>query len=196
MKQFIYIILVIFIFYSCNQKIKNTERQRALGKDCNSIENIIGVVTLDEDNYRFGKKIFLYDKSKNLTDTIALKEEYQIFVLKCLKDDQKNYTVLYNNQIKYIPINDSLVKFKTWNNHFKEDVFSIDFNFEENPIRNSINGESLKIKKSNNYRISPIEIKGSWIKVKYEDFNNDKVTNGWVEWKNEKCILIEIFYFA
>ncbi|MEW7289323.1 hypothetical protein [Aquimarina sp. 2304DJ70-9] len=205
MRIVIILITASFLIYSCKEvKSKNEVIEKVNAevidlKDpsyCNDIENTIGIVIVNKENFKDGDKLNILNEDLSVFKTSEMNEEYEISSYKCLSVNDSIYSITTEGGTKYIRKNDHLVSLQKWDEHLLNSIFSIGVDVEDNPIRETIKGKPILSKKSNNHRISPIEIKGDWMKVKHQDFNTEKTTEGWIKWRNEKCLVVEIFYFA
>jgi hypothetical protein len=205
MKKIIILITASFFIYSCKEvKSKNEIKENIKAevidlKDpsyCSDIENTIGIVVVNKEDFKDGDKFNILNKDLSVFKTSNMNEEYEISSYKCLSVNDSTYSIIVEGDTKYILKNDHLVSLQKWDEHLLNSIFSIGLDVEENPIRETIKGKPILSEKSNNHRIFPIEIKGEWMKVKHQDFNTEKTTEGWIKWRNEKCLFIEIFYFA
>lgn len=202
MKNYAILVLLTLFTYSCNKSKKNQIEEKAqaiIVKDpsyCDNIESTTGVLVINMEEINEEDKIEILEKDSSIFKTLTATYEKEKLSYKCLNVNDNLYTILINDQIKYLPNDDRLINLQTWEEHLLKNVFSIGFDIQENPIRESVKGKPILLKKSNNYRIFPIEISEHWMKVKYQDFNNEEITVGWIKWRNEKCLFIEIFYFA
>ncbi len=98
----------------------------------------------------------------------------------------------------YIEKNDNKLKFETWANHTTS-VFSIEFNYEINPLKSDpdISASNILLSKSiyGGFIFHPKTIKGDWLKVEWEDDNN-KIQKGWIKWRENGNLIIDLIYFA
>ena len=76
------------------------------------------------------------------------------------------------------------------------DIFSINFNTNENPIRDKKTNKIILNQKSNNYKITVLKINGYLMKIKYTDYNKEESIEGWIKWRDENCIFIETLFLA
>ena len=100
-----------------------------------------------------------------------------------------------DNKKKFISSN-NLSSFKTWNDFLLNDIFSINFNANENPIRDKKTNKIILNQKSNNYKITVLKINGYLMKIKYTDYNKAESIEGWIKWRDENCIFIETLFLA
>ncbi len=206
MKNILIFITTSFLIYSCkevkdnNFKIEKTNIEVTTLKDpsyCNNIENTIGIVVVNKESLKDEDQLNILNEDLSTFRKISnANGEYQISSFKCLSVNDSIYSVLIEGETKYILRDKELLHLQKWDEHVLNNIFSIGIDLEENPIREIIEGKPILSKTSNNYRIFPVKIKGNWMKVKYQDYNNERIIEGWVKWRNEKCIFVEIFYFA
>lgn len=88
------------------------------------------------------------------------------------------------------------MKFETWEKYILQ-VFAVGFDTKENPLLTSPQSE---IKKSvePNTTFFPVEVKGEWLKVKWDKSTetrkeNNKQDTGWLRWKKDGKLFIELF---
>lgn len=144
--------------------------------------------------------------------------EYGIMHFVCLDKTKKSFKVLVNySDIKYLP-NTEHYKFKSWNDYI---IHSFGIRRLHNkaggiqsylPLRKEPNEKSDTLAIPKGYEMfCPLEIKGDWIKVKYDCFYNqesnphegepchgyiDECNNpltGWLRWRQDNKLLIDIF---
>lgn len=144
--------------------------------------------------------------------------DYGIMYFVCLGKTQKAFKILVNfSDIKYLP-NTADYKFESWNDHIIQSfgirrlTNKLGATLSNYPLRKEQNEESDTLTVPEGYEMfCPIEMKGDWIKVKYDCFYNkesnphegepchghiDKCKNsliGWLRWREDNKLLIEIF---
>lgn len=158
-----------------------------------NVEGVIGVITVSE-SYEFGDTIKIYDTNQKLLTTIIRIDESQIIVLKCLDRNESHYRVkLDNGDIGYISLSSKKVIFQTWEEHILS-LFAVGFDEKKNPLRKepSLDAEMLYYDQDEFYH--PNQIKGEWLQIKYGLESNWKY--GWIKWKNEDNLIIELYSFA
>ena len=198
------LILVIYLFFCSCKEIKKPDNVTndvaaiSISKPiyCDTIKNSIGVIYINNENFKKGEQITILNEDRSKFKDWGATEEYQILTFKCYSSKDNLYSILFDDEIKFIKKEDDKIEFLSWEEHILKNVFSVGFDFSENPIRESINGKSLISKKSNNYRISVVQIEKEWMKVKYQNYNDESTTEGWIKWRDEECLFIELFYFA
>ena len=117
---------------------------------------------------------------------------------------QKEFSILKDRNIILLDgvelsIQKDAMNFKTvnWTEYLQKEIFSIDFNIQDNPIRKNKNGLPISnIQKGNNYLVKVIQLENDWIKIRYENLNTKQRTEGWIKWRENNCLLIDIFQIA
>jgi hypothetical protein len=158
------------------------------------------------------------DESKINICSKFFKPDYGIMHFVCISKSEKAYKVLVNfSDIKYLPKTKNY-DFKTWDEYISQSfgirrltndngVISKNYTLR---IKPEDNAHSLAIPKGHEL-FCPMEIKGDWIKVRYDCFYNDKNNShegepcysyidkcknpltGWLRWRQENQLLIDIF---
>ena len=112
-----------------------------------------------------------------------------------LKD---RFTVYVKSQKKYISAKEvkGFAKFQTWN-VFLKNVF-IKANNQSAVYTDTVRLQ--KIPKSENYSYTVKKILGDWIFVEClktcEECPKGKNLLGWIRWKRDKVLLVDLFYFC
>lgn len=144
------------------------------------------------------------------------KPDYGIMHFVCIEKTEKAYKVLINySEFKYLPRTTNY-NLKTWEEYIMQSFgirrLSVDNVSVGSKIRIEPNdkADTLTIPKGHEM-FCPMEIKGDWVKVKYDCFYNDennpnegepchnfiyKCENpltGWLRWREQKRLLIDIF---
>lgn len=161
-----------------------------------NIEKSVGMLVIDFENFKNDEIKILNNDSTvyGVIDQSNISKYRRSFY--CISENEKEYLIDIEGKQKTVPKNDELLSLVSLEDFFRNNIFSVNFNFEENPIRDSINGSPIINKKSNNYRLSVLDIKGFWMKVKYEEFNSGTSTEGWILWRDKSCAFIEYFHFG
>lgn len=119
-----------------------------------------------------------------------------VLALKCVGEDANNYEVIVNEQkglTKFVKKDDPTLQLETWENHIVK-RFAVDFIKEVNPLRETPEGVTKITNLPSGTTFHPVEIEGDWLKVRWGDSPADKNVNiGWVRWKENDVILIELF---
>ena len=205
MKNTVILISICFFFYTCKEvKSENKIEEKANTKEvalknpsyCNNIENTIGILFVNNESFSKNDELEILNEDLSTFKTWKAKEEREILSFRCFGKKDSIYSILMDNETKFVLRDDRLINLQSWEEHLLNNIFAIGFDVQENPIRDSVKGTPILSEKSNNYRVFPLEIEGDWMKVKHQDYNADKITEGWIKWRNEKCLFVEIFYFA
>lgn len=196
------------------------QEQQVVESDKTSINNAKGLITLSN---KYGKKDFVriynedgslwheftyyYDDSDGKFEyenenfePFAFHPDYFKLALKCVGEDKSRYEVIVNEETglrKFVKKDDLILKFETWEDHVKG-VFAVSFNWEENPLREAPEGKIKVNRLSKGVTFHPVKIEGDWLKVRWDEANKAKndVGYGWVKWKENNKILVELFYFS
>jgi hypothetical protein len=188
-------------------------------RDVASIKNTKGLITLSD---KYGKNDFIrfynedgslwyeftyyYDDSDGKFEyenenfrAFAFHIEYFVLALKCVGEDKNRYEVMVNEETglkKFVRKDDPTLKFKTWEQHILK-LFAVGFNREENPLREMPEGKVKTIELPKEVFFHPVEIKGERLKVSWDvTKHGDNAGSGWIKWKADEKLLIELFYFA
>lgn len=129
--------------------------------------------------------------------------DYFVLALKCVGARAGRFEVVVNEETgmkKYVRADDPVLQFQTWEEHIPQ-VFAVGFNQKDNPVLDGPGRRAKSINLPNGTIFHPVKVEGEWLKVRRggaeqtEDKNlNDNV--GWIKWKKDGLLLIELFYFA
>ncbi|MCQ0112608.1 hypothetical protein [Zhouia amylolytica] len=145
------------------------------------------------------------------------KSDYGIAEFVVIDSTSNSYKILTNNdEIKYIPKTIDYV-FWSWEEYLTES-FGIrrkrdDINIKNQPIKSSpdLNSSTIQLPDERYELLCVLAVKDDWIKIKYDCFyNKDNNQNegmpcstyisectdsaiGWLKWKNDNKLLIDIF---
>lgn len=133
----------------------------------------------------------------------AYHPDYFLLALKCVGKSEHRFEVVVNEETglkKYVQADDQSLKFETWEEHIPK-VFAVDFNRTDNPVLETPEGRVKSIDFPKGVTFHPVEVKGEWLKIRWADTERtaNKKTQadfGWVRWKRDEAILIELFYFS
>lgn len=149
----------------------------------------------DKHNYKEGdiKKLFHWN---NEFDPYTFSFDYALAMFICIGIEGDRYKVIVNKKTgleKYIK-KDHFWILRNWQNHILKSVCSIDFDSKTNPLKNALkeNSQSIPIKANIDPAISPLMIKGDWLKIKYTENDIDKT--GWIKWRKGNKIIISLYY--
>jgi hypothetical protein len=97
---------------------------------------------------------------------------------------------------KFVKKSDSTLKFQTWEDHITK-AFAIDFNRDENPLLEMPKGKTKVVELPKEVTFHPVKMEGEWLKVSWDVAKHgDNAGSGWIKWKTDGKLLIELFYFA
>lgn len=185
--------------------------------DIDSIKNTKGLIVLsnrygkndfirfyNEDGSLWYEFTFYYDDSDGKFEyenenfaPFSFHPDYFSLALRCVGEDESRFEVIVNEETglkKFVRKADKTLKFETLENHILK-TFAIDFNRTENPLRKIPEGEIKVVDLPKEITFHPVEVKGEWLKVRWDNTKKD-TDFGWIKWKENDKILIELFYFA
>ena len=185
-----------------------------------SIMDAKGVVVLS-NNYHKGDLVRFYNEDGSLwyeftfyyDDTdgkfefenenfapFAFHPDYFVLALKCVGQYRDRYEVIVNERTglrKFVEKGDPSIRFETWEEHIQK-VFAVGFKLEKNPIREVPEGIEKNVSLPEGTTFYPVEVKEKWLKVRWDDPQNQgkNGASGWVKWRDSDRILIELYYFS
>lgn len=76
-------------------------------------------------------------------------------------------------------------------------VFAVDFDRDRNPVLEVPDG-NIKGVLPNDAIFHPIEIKGAWLKIRWDGSKGSGLNtrSGWIKWKENEEILLELSYMS
>lgn len=205
---------------SKNTTNKIVQKEKNCGYN-NEVSNLgIGLIIAPEEFEVYNDSLLInkYGKWNMYEDDINLcpkffKPDYGIIQFVCIKETEKSYQILINfSDVKFLP-KSKKYNFITWESYItqsfgvKRNMSNIKNSLKINPNKNSNN---IEIPKGQEL-FCPIEIKGDWLRVTYDCFYNNQdnkyegehcknyIENcqnpitGWLKWKKENNLLIDIF---
>jgi hypothetical protein len=129
----------------------------------------------------------------------AFHPDHFLLSVRCVGEDKDRYQVIVNEETglkKYVSKNEKNLMLESFGKHLLK-TFSIDLEKEKNKIFETRNGKELKLDFEKIDRFEAVEVKGDWLKVKWElPDRKEEYKSGWVRWKENEIILIDWFYFA
>ncbi|MBI9039710.1 MAG: hypothetical protein JEY97_16390 [Bacteroidales bacterium] len=121
--------------------------------------------------------------------------EYDMMHFDCKGVKNEKYLIIVNDSIKQIDASSPFVVFQTIQEHILSSYISL---LKNSPLRISNSDTSSIIDNYLDYWYIPIKIKDDWLKVKCfkdcEGCPESGVFEGWVRWRNDGELLIELFY--
>ena len=191
----------------------------------NSLGNAIGVITLNtktdtktrrlqffnEDGSLWYEFSFYDEDANNQLDPkkvgfepFSFHADYFVLALRCLRKDARRFEVVVNETTrltKFIRRHDNNFSFQTWQEHILA-LFAVGFDPSNNPLRRGPGNHIRTIRLPfNDVTFHPVQIRGDWLKVKWNVSEESaskvrKVGYGWVKWKQNSQLLVELFYFS
>ncbi len=202
-----------------NKSLSNNIKEELQVKqaDIDSIKNTKGLIVLsnrygkndfirfyNEDGSLWYEFTFYYDDSDGKFEyenenfaPFSFHQDYFVLALRCVGEDNSHFEVIVNEETglkKFVRKADKTLKFETLEKHILKS-FAIDFNRTENPLRKIPEGEIKVVDLPKEITFHPVEVKGEWLKVRWDNTKKD-TDFGWIKWKENDKILIELFYFA
>jgi len=186
------------------------------------IKNTKGVVVLgqfkrgdfvkfyNQDETLWYEFTFFYDDSDGKFEyarddfrPFAFHQDYFLLVLKCTEINDKFFEVVVNEETglrKYVRANDPVFKFESWQELVLRS-FAVDFEKKTNPILEAPAGELRGGFFPKDITLRPIEIRGDWLRIEWQTdpgprSRSTKNATGWVRWKEDGNLLIELYFFA
>jgi len=213
------IILVFLLFTNCVDKThkESSKVNTALKKINDSlikINNSVGVLTLsdkysekdtikiyNEDGTLWYKFSYFYDDSDGEYDyynkdfsPLAFHPDYFLLALNVSKIEKNRYEVVVNKNTqlkKYINKEESFLEYENWKEHVLN-VYAVDFDSEQNPLRKKPNIKATQISYISDNLYQPKRIEGNWLQVTWKE--KRKTYFGWIIWKEDHKLLIELLY--
>ncbi|KGO80730.1 hypothetical protein Q763_09320 [Flavobacterium beibuense F44-8] len=158
----------------------------------NTLNNAKGVATVN-DNFVFGDTITLLKENGEISSQFIFNDENNIHTFKCISTDSLYYKVEYNNETLYLKKSDKFT-FEPWEIHVLKVPF-IGFDYSKNSIHEYPNDDSKTISFDPDTFYSPVQLAGKWMQIVWADSNNNN-KYGWIKWKENDKLIIELFYFA
>ncbi len=152
------------------------------------------IVTINDNDYDIINEEHLY---KNFIEVESFFPEYGLFILKANKQTDGFYEIQINNENGFIDGNkySDILIFK------KQEQFVLDgypYLTKKTPLRKNPDDNAEIIPNYFDYTYLSVEIKGDWLKVKDDkdcypgEEPSEKDIIGWVRWKKESEIIIDI----
>jgi hypothetical protein len=189
-----------------------------------SIENAIGVIALNKKTYNRERRIQIFNDDGSLWyefsfydadpdrqvgqanadfQPFAFHPDYFVLALKCVGKDATRFKVVVNETTglaKFIRRSDQALKFQTWREHIL-DLFAVGFDPSKNPLRIAPTERAKAIRLRADVIYHPLQMNGRWLKVSWsisgeQNDKGKKISYGWVKWKENNRLLLDLFYFS
>jgi hypothetical protein len=130
----------------------------------------------------------------------AFHQDYFLLALRLAGEDKNRYEVIVNEETglrKFVKKSDPALKFETWEDHILK-VFAVEFDPRENALRDGPGGNVKNPNLPQDATFRPVQISGEWLKVRWDRSEQPKkdVESGWVRWRDNSQILVDLFYFS
>ena len=130
----------------------------------------------------------------------AFHPDYFSLALKCIAEDKSRYEVIVNEETglkKFVKKDDSTLKFESWDDHIKG-AFAVKFKEVQKSLRESPGGRVKNVNLPEDATFHPVQVNGEWLQVRWDGRNSKKqdAGSGWIRWRNDNQLLVELFYFA
>lgn len=186
-----------------------------------NIQNSLGVVVRSKnygeqdfikiynaDDSLWYKFTFYYDDKKgpfpsqnNNFQPFAFHPDYFLLALKCVGKTKNRYEVIVNEETglkKYVHSSDASLSFETWGQHIQK-VFSVDITRSKSPLLKTKQGARINLPKD--AFLHPVKVEDDWLMVKWVSRERTRAKKeqyafGWVKWRDQKRLLIELAYIA
>ena len=173
-----------------------------------SIENTIGLLVANVGN-KVSQPLSILNKDGSLWNQVAFEgnqksklaslipfakdEDTYLLAFRCLRKADGYYQVIVDENkkvIKYVKVNDEFFIFQTWQNYITG-CFSVDFDPNNNPIKSGLSVDTKVISYDSDEFYLPVKIQGDWLQIKWGTENN--WSYGWIQWKKNGALIIELF---
>jgi hypothetical protein len=185
-------------------KVPSFSKEAGLGY---SIRNSKGVIVLVAG--KTAKRLIIYDQSGNIWTVFSFKGSLSSNLSKmqplakdtntyrlafnCIGITDKYYKVIVNENsrdVKYIKVQNASFQLKTWQEYILT-CFSVDFDFQHNPLKTRASDNAKEIFYNKDGIYHPIKFQGDWVKLKWGDETNWHY--GWVRWRKNDALILEVF---
>ncbi len=122
---------------------------------------------------------------------LQLKDDYLEFAPLRVSGNKDGFLVVPFDKQKILLFeeSDTTLVFRNWSEHITSSVSGIGFNPKKNPIRERPTKKSKKVEYIHDTFYIPVRIEGDWLLIKEYDREY-----GWIMWRNEDLLLIDLFY--
>ena len=146
------------------------------------------IITIKSQN--LNKRLNEYTYTPKYIVPVFFKPDYNIFYIVCLDNQKEYYKVLSANGEEYL-VSKAQTKFISWEEFLKSTTGISNLDWSENPLRKEPFEKSKIITlKDTDATFNVIRVKKDWIEIQSDNNTNQK---GWIQWKKENRLLIEIY---
>lgn len=197
------------------------EPEKVHQPDIYDISNSLGLLHLIDEPSRKNEPIKIYNEDGSLwyefkitDDEVAQKAFEQnedlrpfrfdlddfFFYFNRIGENDRYYQVIVNEDTglkKFVRKDDPKFKAETWQQYILN-CNSVGFDPQQNPLRETPDGQFVSGEVSEKLIFSPKEIKGDWLKVSWtnSDDPKEKPKFGWIRWRQDKKIVVDFFETA
>lgn len=118
-----------------------------------------------------------------------------VIVIDANKINNKYFEIFINGEWKFIK--STTLKYKNWESFLKQTFIKLSVN-NRIYIKKNLNSKELIYPNDISFKV--LKVRGDWIKVECNDIceecNSPKKIRGWVKWKSDKILLINIVYIC
>ena len=122
--------------------------------------------------------------------------DYFTLGLICVGEDKDRYEVVVNNELgirKFVKKDDRSLELQTWEQHVSE-AFAVRFDFGTNPVYAEPSKAAKRLSLPADDTFHPVQVTGEWLKIRWAD--ESTTGSGWIKWRENDRLLIELYYFA
>lgn len=146
------------------------------------------IITIKSQN--LNKSLNEYTYTPKYIVPVFFKPDYNIFYIVCLDNQKEYYKVLSANGEEYL-VSKAQTKFISWEEFLKNTTGISNLDWSENLLRKEPFEKSKIITlKDTDATFNVIRVKKDWIEIQSDNNTNQK---GWIQWKKENRLLIEIY---
>lgn len=139
----------------------------------------------------------------------AFHPDYLLLAMRVVGQTGTSYEVVVNEETglrKFVRKDDKSLEYETFEKHIVS-TYAVDFDEKANPVLSEPYGEAETIDYSKIGLFRASEVEGDWVLVTWEvqappSGSNSNAApdaqrrSGWVRWRNERKMIIDLYYFA
>ena len=164
-----------------------------------SVDSIFTLIDVENSSF---SEISFQGVTQNGLSPFAYHSDYDLLVFRCVQRKDGFFQVIVNESTrstKLLPDSLAMFKFYTWEQHILSDVAFITFNHADNPVRSGPYESSARFDSQSvtfgDHFYQPMAIRGKWLQVRWEG-EGKSWNEGWVKWKDNDIIIVDLYYFA
>lgn len=139
----------------------------------------------------------------------AFHPDYLILGLRVTGEDDKRYEVVVNEEDglkKFVRKDDKVLEYEPFEKHILS-TYAIDFDSDKNPVLDEPEGKKVTEDYSKVAIFKAVQVSGDWVELKWSEpttkadantneTQDEREKTGWVRWRKDGTMLIELFYVA